>query len=151
MRISVSIAVMSCLAAFDLPAHAQPAPAPQPSLADTVVTRYCAAWGTVDPAAREALLSEVWAEGAEYVDPQPVRVAGRKALTGEILRFQRENPGTTFRCSATQAHHNFVRYTWVMVRANGAEGFRGMDFGEINSAGRFERIVSFFGAPPSTQ
>lgn len=151
MRMSVFIAAMSCLAAFGLPAQAQLAPGPQPSLADTVVTRYCAAWGTVDPAARDALLSDVWAEGAEYVDPQPVRVTGRKALTGEILRFQRENPGTTFRCSATQTHHSFVRYTWVMVGANGAEGFRGMDFGEINSAGRLVRIVSFFGAPPSTK
>lgn len=151
MRISHFVAGAACLAAFELPAHAQAAAARQPSLADTVVARYCAAWGTVDRAAREALLAEVWAEGAEYVDPQPVRVTGRNALTGEILRFQRENPGSSFRCNATQGHHGFVRYTWVMVGANGAERVQGMDFGEINSAGRLVRIVSFFGAPPSSK
>jgi hypothetical protein len=105
----------------------------------------------VDRGAREALLEEVWAEGAEYVDPQPVRVTGRAALTAEIIRFQRGNPGTTFSCSVTQAHHGFVRYTWVMVRANGAQGFRGMDFGELNPAGQIVRIVSFFDEPPSTK
>ena len=62
MRISHFVAGMACLGAFEMPAHAPPAAAPQPSLADTVVARYCAAWGTVDRAAREALLAEVWAE-----------------------------------------------------------------------------------------
>lgn len=151
MRLSHCIAGLAYLGALGTPAHAQSPPAQQRSPADTVVAGYCAAWETADRGAREALLAEVWAEGAEYVDPQPVRVTGRDALAAQILGFQRDNPGTTLRCSATQVHHGFVRYTWVMVGAYGAEGFRGMDFGELNSAGQLVRIVSFFGAPPSTK
>jgi hypothetical protein len=123
----------------------------QPSLADSVVARYCAAWGTVDRAAREALLTEVWAEDGEYLDPQPVHATGRTALNAEILKFQRAFPGATFRCDVAQVHHSFVRYTWVMVGADAAEGFQGMDFGEINSAGQLVRIVSFFDAPPAAK
>lgn len=148
MHVAHGIAALACFAALSTRATAQYSSSQQPSLADTVVARYCAAWGTVDRDAREALVDQVWAEGGEYVDPQPVRVTGRTALTAEIIRFQRDNPGTTFRCSATQAHHAFVRYTWAMVGANGVAGFQGMDFGELNAAGQLVRIVSFFGAPP---
>jgi hypothetical protein len=148
MRASHCIAGVACLAALGTPVSAQLVAAQQLSQTDSTVTRYCTAWETVDPAARDAILAEVWAESGEYVDPQPVRVTGRAALAAEIIRFQRENPGSRFRCSAVQAHHEFVRYAWVMVGADGAERFQGMDFGELDSAGRLVRIVSFFGAGP---
>ena len=116
--------------------------------ADSIIERYCAAWSITDPQAREAVLAEVWSDDGEYLDSQPVRVSGRKALTTEILRFQKQFPGSSFRCGKTQALDEFVRYAWVMVGPDGAERFQGMDFGQLNDAGRIVRIISFFGAAP---
>ena len=146
MRASHCIAGIVCLAVLGASVREQSVFAQQISQADSTVARYCAVWGTIDPAAREAILAEVWAESGEYVDPQPTRVTGRAALAAEIVRFQRENPGSRFRCGTVQAHHGYVRYAWVMIGADGAERFQGMDFGEFDPAGRLVRIVSFFGA-----
>ena len=147
MRVSHCVAVLICFGAFGLPAVALSSAQDTPS-ADTLVAHYCAAWSTVDAGARDALLEKVWAEDGEYVDPRPVRVTGRTAITAQILEFQRDFPGSRFRCSAAQTHHGFVRYTWVIIGPDGTEGFRGTDFGETNSQGQLVRIVSFFEAAP---
>ena len=144
------LAVMGCFAVLATTVNAQSS-ADQPTTADSTIARYCAAWSTTDPQARKSLLADSWSDNGEYVDPQPVRVSGRSALNNEILRFQKENPGSSFRCGKAQTHHRFVRYSWVMVGPDGAERFQGMDFGEINPAGRIIRIVSFFGAAPATE
>ena len=123
----------------------------QDAPADSTIARYCAAWSAADPQARESLLASVWSDNGEYVDPQPVRVSGREALNTEILRFQKDNPGSSFRCGKAQTHHDFIRYSWVMIGPDGNERFNGMDFGELNAAGRIVRIVSFFGATPPTK
>lgn len=68
-------------------------------------------------------------------------------MAAEIVKFQQQFPGAHFRCNAIRAHHGFVGYTWSMVMADGTERFKGMDFGEIDSAGRLVRIVSFFDMP----
>jgi hypothetical protein len=136
-----------CVVAWFQPAHAQSESAHELSLAKSIVARYCNAWSTVDPTERERAVAEVWAERGEYLDSQPIRVMGRNALAAEILKFQQQFPGAHFRCSAVRAHHGFVGYTWSMVLADGTERFHGMDFGEIDSAGRLVRIVSFFDMP----
>ena len=134
-------------AAWPQAANAQSESADELSLAKTVVARYCAAWSKVDPTERKLAVAEVWAEKGEYLDSQPVHVMGREALTSEIVKFQQQFPGAQFRCDAVRAHHGLVGYTWSMVMADGAERFQGMDFGEIDSAGRLVRIVSFFDMP----
>lgn len=137
--------VAACLALIAAMENAQ-SPMDRDTAADSTIARYCAAWSTTDPQARESLLAGVWSDNGEYVDPQPVRVSGRDALNTEILRFQKENPGSSFRCGEAQIHHDFVRYSWVMLGPDGKDRFQGTDFGELDAAGRFVRIVSFFGA-----
>lgn len=138
---------ISCLAAWCQPARAQSEADQELSLARSVVSRYCDAWSKVDPAELEFSVGEVWAERGEYLDSQPVHVVGREALAAEIRKFQQQFPGAQFHCNAIRAHHGFVGYEWALVMADGTEPFRGMDFGEINSAGRLVRIVSFFDMP----
>jgi hypothetical protein len=137
------LAIASCVFSPHV-AHAQGAAADELSRAKALVSRYCGAWSKVDPAERDRAVSEVWAEQGEYMDSQPVRVTGRDALAAEIVKFQRQFPGAQFRCTAVRAHHGFVGYTWSMVMADGTEAFQGMDFGEVDPAGRLARIVSFF-------
>ena len=140
--------VAACLALISATANAQ-SPKDRDTVAGSTIARYCAAWSTTDPQARESLLAGVWSENGEYVDPQPVRVSGREALNTEILRFQKENPGSGFRCGEAQIHHGFVRYAWAMVGPDGKDRFQGMDFGELDAAGRIVRVVSFFGVAPA--
>ena len=85
------------------------------------------------------------------MDSQPVRITGREALAAEIVKFQQQFPGAHFRCNAVRGHHGFVGYTWLMVMADGTERFSGMDFGEIDTAGRLVRIVSFFDMPQAPE
>jgi hypothetical protein len=136
-----------CFAAWCQPAYSQSVSAPELSLAKSVVSRYCSAWSKVDPAERKLTVEEVWAERGEYLDSQPIHVVGRKGLAAEIGKFQQQFPGAHFRCDTVRAHHGFLGYTWAMVMADGTERFKGMDFGEIDSAGRLVRIVSFFNMP----
>ena len=132
-------------------AHSQNASESELASAKAVVSRYCSAWSEADPAKREVAIAAIWDERAEYMDSQPVRITGREALAAEIVKFQQQFPGAHFRCNAVRAHHGFVGYTWLMVMADGTERFSGMDFGEIDTAGRLVRIVSFFDMPQAPE
>jgi hypothetical protein len=142
---------LSSVAAWSPSAHADSTSSPELSLAKSVVARYCNAWSETDSTRREVAVAEVWSERGEYLDSQPVHVRGREALAAEIVKFQQHFPGARLRCDAVRAHHGFVGYTWLMVMADGTERFRGMDFGEIDRAGRLVRIVSFFDMPQATE
>ena len=115
---------------------------------DSTVALYCAAWRQTDPATRDVIIAKVWSDHGEYSDPRPVSVSGHAGLRAEIQRFQRDNPGATFRCGHPDAHQGYLLYTWVMVGADGVKRFEGTDFGELDADGRLRRIVSFFGSPP---
>lgn len=144
--------VLTFLLCLLVPTHGAQAhdePTDRFAAANSVVSRYCDAWSKTDPMERKAAVAEVWAENGEYLDSQPVRVTGREALESEILKFQQQFPGAGFRCTAVRTHHDFVGYTWTMVRPDGSTLMQGMDFGELDSTGRLVRIVSFFDMPPS--
>ena len=151
MRALCFVLVISCVAAWSHAARAQSEAAHELSRAKSIVSRYCDAWSKVDPAERKLAVAEVWAERGEYLDSQPIHVTGRDALVAEIVKFQQQFPGAHFRCNAVRAHHGYVGYTWSMLMPDGTERFQGMDFGEIDSAGRFVRIVSFFSMPEPAQ
>lgn len=141
-----------CLAcAWPRLAHSQGSPESELASAKSVVAQYCSAWSEADPADREIAVAAIWDERAEYMDSQPVHITGRQALVAEIVKFQQQFPGANFRCDAVRAHHGFVGYTWSLVMADGTERFSGMDFGEIDSAGRLVRIVSFFDMPQAPE
>lgn len=110
---------------------------------------YMGAWNEGDEAARLALLQKAWADDATYTDPQS-DVAGRDGLSGLIAGFHQQMPGARIEAtSGIDQHHDKVRFTWKLVGANGAAMIEGIDFGELAPDGRLQRIVGFFGAPPS--
>ena len=116
-----------------------------------LVTQYVAAWNEVDPAAREALLKQCWADGGVYIDPN-VELAGREALSQHIARVQAARPGARLEfMSGIELHHNVVRFLWRLVRADGTYGDTSIDFGEIGSDQRLVKIIGFFGPAPQQQ
>jgi hypothetical protein len=77
-----------------------------------VAGRYLAAWNATDPAARRALVEEVFAEDVTYTDPL-ADVAGRDGLAATIAAVQAQFPGWVFRLAGpADAHHDQLRFTW---------------------------------------
>lgn len=127
---------------------AMAAPA-EPLTPDSAVRDYCAAWSVVDRGVRDRMLARVWAPDGAYSDPEPTLAKGRAGLSDAIADFQRNYPGTHFRCSTPQTHHNFMRVTWILLRSDGTQVTHGVDIYDMAPDGRIQRIVGFFGDPPS--
>lgn len=118
------------------------------AIGQETVGRYAAAWVEPDATARRALLDSCWADDGEYCDPAS-RVTGRQALSDLIGAFQDRQPGARIEpTSGVDEHDGFVRFTWRMIAADGSTASGGIDFGELDGAGRLRRIVGFFGPPP---
>ena len=76
-----------------------------PDLAD----RYVAAWNETEPAARRALVADVFAEDVRYTDPL-ADVTGHDAIEATIAAVQAQFPGSVFRLTGpVDAHHDQVR------------------------------------------
>jgi hypothetical protein len=106
---------------------------------------YCAAWNETDAARRDALLAQVWADGATYTDPT-VHLVGRQALVAHIGAVFARYPGSTIEMtSALDAHHAVARFAWKKVLADGTALPEGIDFAEFDGDGRLRQIVGFFG------
>ena len=127
---------------------AMAAPA-EPLTPASAVADYCAAWSISDRGARDRLLARVWAPDGVYSDPEPTLAKGRAALSDVIATFQRQYPGTHFECSAPQTHHRAMRVTWILLKPDGSQVTHGVDIYDMARDGRIQRIVGFFGDPPS--
>lgn len=113
---------------------------------DEAVRLYFDAWNETDAAKRKALLAPVWAEGGVYADPT-VETVGIDALCEHIGRLLARLPGSRIGLTgAIETHHHFSRFSWSRVDAAGKPMRNGVDFAEIDGAGRFTRMIGFFEA-----
>jgi len=112
---------------------------------ERAIATYCAAWNETDPAKRDAILREVWAEDATYTDPT-VHTVGRKALVDHITAvFVRYPDSSIVMTSKVDTHHGLARFAWKKVLADGTSLPEGIDFAEVGADGRIKRIIGFFG------
>jgi SnoaL-like protein len=114
-----------------------------------LVDRYLAAWNETDPAARAALVDEVFAEDASYTDPL-VAVRGHDGLEATIAAVQGQFAGLVFSSGGpVDAHHDIVRFTWHL----GSEGAEplviGFDVAQIGEDGRITRVLGFLDKVPA--
>ena len=63
-----------------------------------------------------------------------------------VRRFQSTLAGELL---ARFKHHEMLRFSWQMIGGEGTVLLEGMDFGEVGSDGRLQRIVGFFGSFPA--
>jgi hypothetical protein len=147
-RIACAVLFAAVLAVGGL-SHAAMAEPAKRLTPDSAVTDYCAAWSVADRGARDRLLARVWAADGVYSDPDTAPAKGRAALSDVIAKFQRQYPDTHFQCSAPQMHHRAMRATWILLRPDGTQVTHGVDIYDMARDGRIQRIVGFFGAPPS--
>lgn len=115
------------------------------------VTGYTAAWLESDEGRRRRLLEGAWTDEGTYTDPQSHAV-GREALIALIGAFQQRNPGVRIVASSgADAHHDLLRFAWMVEAPAGhpMAGTGGFDVGELAPDGRLQRIIGFFGPFPS--
>jgi hypothetical protein len=118
---------------------------------DEIVAAYSAAWNEQDGDARRTLLERSWTDDGVYCDPSG-RAEGRAALVGHIGGFHAQRPGHRIElASGVDEHDGLLRFGWRMVGPDGAVLLDGMDFGELATDGRLERIVGFFGPFPAVR
>ncbi len=111
--------------------------------------RYLAAWNATDPAARRALLDEVFAEDVRYTDPM-ADVTGREGLDGLVAAVQAQFPGWVFRLAGpADAHHEQVRFTWHLGPEGAEPPVVGSDVVVTGADGRIRTVLGFLDRVPS--
>lgn len=114
----------------------------------TLVDGWLAAYADPDAARRLAAIRESWNPEGRLVDP-PMEACGHQGISDQAATLLAQFPGHRFeRSTAIDAHHQFLRYGWKLVDANGAAVLEGLDVVELDVDGRLLRIVGFFGARP---
>jgi len=107
---------------------------------------YFAAWNETDAAKRKVLLAPVWAEAGVYADPT-VETVGIDALSDHIDGVLARLPGSRIvLVGGIEVHHHYARFRWSRVDAGGRSLRDGVDFAEVDDAGRFTRMIGFFEA-----
>ena len=114
----------------------------------TVVDAYLAMWNEDDPARRAELVDAAWSPSGRYVDPL-LEAEGRDALSDMVAAVHSQYPGQRFRrVSGIDAHHDQVRFAWVLAAPDGAITVAGIDVGTVALDGRLVHVTGFFGDPP---
>ena len=112
--------------------------------------KYIAMWNETDPAARRALISEIWAEDGQYIDPLAA-VAGHDQIDALVTGAQAQFPGMTFRlASAVDAHHDQARFTWELGPDGAEAPVAGFDVAQRGGDGRLALVLGFLDRVPAS-
>ncbi|SEN83983.1 SnoaL-like domain-containing protein [Actinacidiphila rubida] len=110
--------------------------------------RYIAAWNATDPAARRALIGEVFADGARYTDPL-ADVTGPDALDAVVAAVQAQFAGLVFTLGPVDTHHHITRFTWELGPAGGEPLVVGFDVAVTGEDGRIHSVLGFLDKVPA--
>ncbi|HKD77935.1 MAG TPA: nuclear transport factor 2 family protein [Ktedonobacterales bacterium] len=119
------------------------------STVNETVASYLAAWNETDARRRRDVIAHAWSDDGSYIDAHRDS-EGHTAIDAMIAAVQERFPGYRFRlASGIEAHHNFVRFSWI---AGGTEQaplfFGGTDFAILAPDGRMRSVTGFIDAMP---
>jgi SnoaL-like domain len=134
--------------------HSSGATAPAKSVAqraNAAVVAYLAAWNEREPQKRRELIARAWAPSGSYVDAHR-QATGVDELDTMIRTAQEKFPGYTLRLSSgIEAHHTFVRFSWVAGGTAEAPLFLGgTDVFTLSEDGHLTAVVGFVDASPAS-
>lgn len=110
---------------------------------------YIAVWNETDPAARRALIDEVYAPNGSYVDPL-VDAEGREAIDATIGAVQAQFAGLIFTLGTpVDAHHNVARFTWNLGPAGAEPIVVGFDVLVVTAEGQIQNVHGFLDKVPA--
>jgi hypothetical protein len=113
-----------------------------------VIDRYIESWNETDPAARRALIDEVWAEHGRYTDPLAV-AEGRDAIDATVAAVQAQFPGLRFSAGPVDAHHDIARFTWTLAAVDAEPLVVGFDVAVLTGGGQIAAIHGFLDKIPA--
>jgi hypothetical protein len=110
----------------------------------TLVRTYFAIWNETDPAVRQTLIADAWAEDARYVDPL-LDISGRAGVEAMVAGFQQQFPLVMFRqIGETEAHHDRIRFSWELVPAGSDTVIAAGTDVAVIADGRLRSVTGFF-------
>lgn len=113
---------------------------------ESLVDRHLAAYCDGDAARRAGAIREAWNADGSLVDP-PLEARGHQGISDQAATLLAQFPRHRFeRSTAIDAHHNFLRYGWRLLDAEGQPVLEGLDVAELDADGKLLRVVGFFGA-----
>ena len=116
---------------------------------ETLVRRYFESWNETDPARRRALIEQVYAEDAIYVDPL-TEATGWDAIDAMVAGVQKQLAGFAITLTGpVDAHHDIARFKWQA----GAPGLTepivvGFDVAVVEN-GKLSRLNCFLDKVPA--
>jgi hypothetical protein len=111
--------------------------------------RYIAMWNETDGAARRAIVDQLFAEDARYVDPM-VDITGRAAIDSTVAAVQHQFAGLEFRLAGTvDAHHQQARFGWELGPSGEEALVVGFDVAERDAQGRLTQVLGFLDKVPA--
>ncbi len=114
---------------------------------DTVVQRYLDAWNADDPDQRWHLVHGVAAPEVVFVDPREAKPVEGQAALASFLGLIRSQTGQQLEATGPpDAHHEWVRFPWRLVAADGGTASSGLLVGALNRDRQFTRIIHFLDA-----
>lgn len=116
-----------------------------------LVDRYFVAWNTTDAVQRARLVADTWTEDGTYVDPV-LNGEGHTGIDAMIGAFQTQFPGLRFyRRAAIDAHHDRLRFSWVLVADDGPIQAAGTDVAVLSDDNRLRSVTGFFDQAPDLE
>lgn len=114
--------------------------------ASTIAERYLAVWNERDAGARQALVRQLFASGATYLDPM-MKGAGLEGIDAMIGAAQQQFPGHRFTLHGTpDGHNNVVRFSWALALDGAAPVAHGTDIVRLDGEGRLLQVTGFLDA-----
>jgi hypothetical protein len=110
--------------------------------------RYLDCWNETEATARRKLIEDVFAPDAAYIDPM-AEAHGLDAIDATIAAVQAQFPDLVFSpIGLVDAHHNLVRFTWVLVSTETGEAQRvGSELFVLADDGRIKHDYQFLLKP----
>lgn len=110
--------------------------------ATELASRYLQAWNETDAQRRGALVAEVFAQDASYVDPM-ASVAGHGGIAALIEGVQKQFHGARFSLRGEpQTHHDRLRFSWTLA-LQGKTLAEGTDVAVITPEARLSSVTGF--------
>ena len=111
--------------------------------------QYIAMWNETDPSARRAIVTSLWAEDGQYIDPVAT-AAGHDEIDALVAAVQGQFPGMAFRLAgAVDAHHDQARFSWELGPAGREALVIGFDVAQRQSDGRLGLVLGFLDKVPA--
>ncbi|MGN6226057.1 MAG: nuclear transport factor 2 family protein [Dyella sp.] len=113
-----------------------------------LIENYLKGWNEIDPLRRRALIEDVYAEHATYVDPM-IEARGWEAIDATIAAVQNMFPGHVFRLAGeVDAHHDIARFHWHLAEPGADEPLViGFDVAVLDN-GRIRQVRGFLDKVP---